>query len=103
MIVSALEGRRQNYELKFRESNKNAICFYLTSLFIACVLILLPSELFRIVVMSCKIVNSSMKFKFIRKTSVIQERFPVFFNLLRGPDITRSGPDPSRGPWVVHP
>jgi len=61
--------------------------FYLTKLFIACGLILLPSELFRIVI-SCKMFKSSMKFIFIRKISVIQEKLLVFFNLL---DITRSG------------
>jgi len=32
-----------------------------------------------------------MKFKFIHKIFVIQKRFLVSFNLLRGPDITRSG------------
>jgi len=63
---------------------------------------LLPSELFQSVI-SCKIVNSSMKFKFIHKIFVIQEKFLVFFNLLRGPDMTRSGPDPAHGPRVVHP
>jgi len=68
---------------------KNKI--YLTSLFVASGLILLPSEeLFRMVI-SCKIVNSSMKFKFIHKISIIQEMFLVFFNLLRRPDITHLG------------
>jgi len=60
----------------------------------------LPSELFQIVV-SCKIVNSSMKSKFIHKIFVIQEMCLVFFNLLRGPDITHSGA--RSGPRVVHP
>jgi len=32
-----------------------------------------------------------MKFKFIHKISVIQEKFLVFFNLLRGQDKTLSG------------
>jgi len=44
-----------------------------------------------------------MKFKFIHKISVIQEKFLIFFNLLRGPDITRSGPDPAHGLQIVHP
>jgi len=59
----------------------------------ACGLILLPSVLFWIAI-SCKTVKSSMKFKFIHKIFVIQgfkEKFLVFFNLLRGPDIKRSG------------
>ena len=30
-----------------------------------------------------------MKVKFIHKITVIQEKFLVFFNLLRGPDVTR--------------
>ena len=94
MIFSALEGRIQNYQLNFRESSKKATRFHLTNLFIACGLILLPSELFRIAI-SCKMFNSSMKFKFIHKISVIQpmiqEKFFVFFNLLRGLDITCSG------------
>jgi len=66
---------------------------------------LLPSELFQSVI-SCRIVNSSivqpmkfqpnemfslMKFKFIHKIFVIQEKFLEFFYLLRGPDITRLG------------
>ena len=57
--------------------------FYLTSPFIACGLILLPSELFRIVI-SCKIGNSSMKFKFIHKIFVLQENFNVFLTCLEG-------------------
>jgi len=32
-----------------------------------------------------------MKFIFIHKISVIQEKFLVFFNLLLGPDISSSG------------
>src|SRR6218665_1940326 len=59
-----------------------------------------PSELLRIVI-SCKIVNSSMKFKFIHKIFLIQEKFLVYFKLLRGPDITRSGA--GFGPRVVYP
>jgi len=43
-------------------------------LFITCGLILLPSELFRIVI-SCKIVYNSMKFKLIHEISVFQEKF----------------------------
>ena len=47
---------------------------------------------------SCKIVNSSIQFKANHIISVIQVKFLVFFNLLRGSDITRVGPDPgSRG------
>jgi len=38
-----------------------------------------------------QIVNNSIKFKFIRKISVFQEKFPVLFNLLRGLDKTYSG------------
>ena len=68
---------------------KKPIFINLASPFIACDLIFLPSELFRIVI-SCKIVNSSMKFKFIHIISVVQEKFLVFFNLLRGSDVTRS-------------
>ena len=70
-------------------STKNRF-LYLTSIFTARGLILLPPELFRIV-MSCKVVKSSMKFTFIHKISVIREKFLVFFNLLRGPDRTCSG------------
>ena len=63
----------------------------LTSPFIACGLILLSSEMFRIVI-GCKILlTGSMKFKFIHKISVIQERLLVFFNLLRGLYITCFG------------
>ena len=43
-----------------------------------------------------------MKFKFIHKISVIhviKEKFLVFYNLLRGPDITRSGA--GSGQWAV--
>jgi len=40
-------------------------------------LILLPSELFRIIKI-CKTVDSSIKFKFIHKISVIEEKFLVF-------------------------
>src|SRR6218665_1090777 len=89
IIFSALEGRRKNYELNFREPSIKNYFLYSTSLFIACGLILLPSELFWIVI-SCNIVNSSMKFRFIHKVFVIQEKFLVFLNLLKGPDITRS-------------
>ena len=64
--------------------------FYLTRLFIASGSILLPSELFQFV-----------KFKFIHKISVIQEKFHVFFNLLQGPDITRLGA--GSGLRVEHP
>jgi len=79
---------------------KNRFFFYLTSCFIACDFIFLPSKLFWIVI-SCKIVNSSTKFTFIHKSSVIQELFLVFYNLLRGPDITCSGA--GSGPRVMHP
>ena len=85
IIFSAFEGRIQNYELNFHESSIKTEN-YLSSLSIACGLILLPSELFRIVI-NCKIVNNSMKFKFIQKIFVIQEKFLVLLNLLRGPDI----------------
>ena|SRR6218665_1290393 len=42
-----------------------------------------------------------MKFKLDHKISVIQERFFVFFTLLPGPDITRSGS--CSDPRFVHP
>ena len=79
-------GRRQNLTVEY----KKPILFYFYSLFIACGLILLSLELFLIVV-NCKIVNISVKFKFIHKISIIHEKFLVFFNLLRGPDITPLG------------
>src|SRR6218665_2258361 len=78
IIFSALESRRENYELNCQETSKKPTFFYLNSVS------LLPSELSRIVI-SCKIVDSSMKFKFLHKISVIQEMFHVFFNLFRGP------------------
>src|SRR6218665_2476255 len=62
----------------------------LTNLFVACGLILLPSGLLLIVI-SCKICNSSMKFKFIHKIAVIHKKFRALSNLLRGPDKTPSG------------
>jgi len=59
--------------------NQNLIKFY-TSFLISYGLILLPSELFWIVIhVSCKIANSSMKFKSIHKISAIQKTFLVFF------------------------
>ena len=79
---------------------KNWFFLYLTSRFIACDLIFLPSKFFWIVI-SCKIFNSSIKFTYIQIISVIQEMFLVFFYLLRGPDITRSGA--GSGLRVVHP
>jgi len=42
-----------------------------------------------------------MTFKFNHKISVIQKKLLVLFNLLRGPDIIRSGA--GSGPRVVHP
>ena len=67
LFFSALEDQRQNYELNFQESSiKNRKIIDLNSLFIACGLILLPLELFRIVI-SCKDFDSSIKFKFIHK------------------------------------
>jgi len=101
---SALEGRRQNYDLNFRKSSiKTENKIYATSLFVACGLILLPSELLWIVI-NYKIVNSSMKFKFIHEISVIQEKFLVLLICcMRGPDKTRPGADPAREPRVVHP
>src|SRR6218665_3605150 len=65
-------------------------------------LILLLYELFRIVI-SFKIVDSLMRFKFFHKIFVIQNNFLLHFNLLRGPDTTRSGADPASGPRVVYP
>jgi len=52
-----------------------------TSLFAVFGLILLPSELVLIVV-SCKVVNISLKFKFFHKIDVIHEKFFVLCNLL---------------------
>ena len=88
LIFSALEGLRQNYELNFQESSIKTDYFYLPRLFVACGLMLLPLELFLIVI-SCTFDNSSMKFKFIHKIFVIQEKLLVYFKLLQGPDITR--------------
>jgi len=99
IIFSALEGRRQNYEPNFRESSINyQVCFYVTIVYIACGLMI--SVATRAVLYcsrrSCKIVSSSMKFKFMTG-----RQFLVFFNLLRGPDKTRSGA--GSGPRVAHP
>src|SRR6218665_1107482 len=97
-MLSALEGQRQNYELNFRESStsiKNTLFKNIISLFIACGLILLQSKLFWIVI-SCKIVNSLLKFNFISKISVIQYKFLIFLNLLRGLDMTCSWSDLAR-------
>jgi len=92
IIFSALKGWRQNCLSRIKKLN-------FTSFFIACGLILLQSQLFWIVI-SCEIANSSMKFKFIHKISVIQETFLVFFTLLWGPDKTPSGARSS--PRAVH-
>src|SRR6218665_4126651 len=55
-------------------------------------------------VTSCKIVNSSTKFKSIHKISVSQETFLVFFlTCSEGRIKLLRGPDPARGPRVVHP
>ena len=61
MTFSALKSQVHVY----RTENK----IRLTSRFIACGLLLLPLELFRIAI-GCKIVNSSMKFEFINKVAV---------------------------------
>src|SRR6218665_756223 len=95
IIFIALEGRRQNYEPNFRESSINyQVCFYVTIVYIACGLMIIVAT--RAVLycsrLSCKIVSSSMKFKFMTG-----RQFLVFFNLLRGLDKTRSGPDLARG------
>src|SRR6218665_668319 len=88
--VCALEGRRQNYGLNFQESSKIAEflkfnesfhCLWLDVVVIRA-RIVLSCGLFRIV-LSCKIVNSSIKFKFIHKISVIQEKFLVFLSAPR--------------------
>jgi len=101
IIFSELESQRQNYELIFWESSMKKRLFYLISFyFIACGLILLPSELFQIVI-SCKIVNCLMKFKFIHQALSFRRSVLSFFNLLRGPDITILGA--GSGPRVVHP
>jgi len=56
------------------------------------------SEVFWIVI-SGKIVDSSVKFKFFHKIFVTQKNFIQLFDLICGPDITRSG----AGPRAVHP
>ena len=71
--------------------------FYLSSLFIVCDFTLFLPELFPIV--SCKIVNSTITFRSIHKISVIEENFLVFFYLLWGLVITRSGA--GSGPWAA--
>ena|SRR6218665_2616502 len=43
-----------------------------------------------------------MKFKFIHKISVIWKNFLVFFNLIRGPDITRLGLRVAHPPALDH-
>jgi len=50
-----------------------------------------------VIVIICKIVNSSVKFKFIHKVDVIHKKFLLLFNLLHGPDIASPGQDPVRG------
>jgi len=101
IILSVPEGWRQNYELEFRESSiKNRFSLNLISLFIACSLIFLPSVLCQIVI-SCKIVNSSMKFKFVHKISIIQKKLLVFLNFFEGRIKHIWGP--ARGPRIVHP
>jgi len=76
---------------------KTEIKISLTSLFVVCGLILLPSELFQIVI-SCQIVNSSMMSKFVHKNVSIQETFQP---AARAGYITRLGA--GSGPRVVHP
>ena len=79
-MFSALNSRSR----MFRESRIKKLNF--TCHFIACGLLLLPSELLDVI--RCKIANSSMKFKFIHKISVIRETFLVYFNLPHGPNRT---------------
>jgi len=79
-MFSALNSRSR----MFRESRIKKLNF--TCHFIACGLILLPSELLDVI--RCKIANSSMKFKFIHKISIIRETFLVSFNLPQGPNRT---------------
>jgi len=87
LVHSRVEDKLLAELLRVAYKNRIGLNF---SLFIALGWILLPSELFWIVI-SCKIVNSSVKFKFIHNISVIQETFFRFFNLLRGPDKTPWG------------
>ena len=94
IAFGAIEGRRQNYDLNLRKSsvyNQKQNLFH-QPIFNACGLQLLPSELIWIVIRS-KNFNSSTKFEFIQKILVIQKKFLLPFNLLRGPDITRSRQD----------
>ena len=79
ITFSALEGGRQSNNLNIRKSSvKNGFFIYFTNLFHACSLILMLSELFLIII-SCKIANRSMKFKFVHKIAVIQKKFLLPF------------------------
>ena len=100
MIFNALEGRRQNYELNFRKSSIKTDFKNLTRVIIACGLILLPPGMFRIVI-SCKIVNSSIKLKFTHKSPSFKRSVLYLFNLLQEPDIIHSRA--GSGPRFVHP
>ena len=51
-----------------------------------CASVLLPSPKLCRIVISCKIVNCSVKLKLIHKITDIQEKLFVLFNLLLGPD-----------------
>ena len=84
-IFSALEGRRQIWIINLgSQVSKSENKVYLTSLFVVCALILLPSELFHIVI-SYKIVNSSMRFKFFYiKSPSFMKRFLYFLTSCEG-------------------
>ena len=87
----ALEGRRQNSDLNFQKSSvKNRKQNLVYSLICCCGFILMLCELLWIVI-SCKVVDSSIKFTFFHKISISQKMFLLHFNLLRGPDIIPTG------------
>src|SRR6218665_2084517 len=90
MIFSALYSQQKVedniilYELNFLEWRiKKRFCVDITSLFIACGLILLPLELFWIVV-SCKIVNSSISFNLFIKSPSFKRSFLYFLTFSKG-------------------
>jgi len=77
------EGLLFLVHLRAEESSIKNDLKNLTSVFLACGFLLLPSELFWIVI-SCTFLSSSVKLKFTHKFSVIQEKSLVLFNLFRG-------------------
>ena len=92
-VFSTLDGRRQNYDLNFQKScirNRKQNLFNLPFCCLQFdVVAILRINLFEIVI-CCKIVNSSTKFKLFHEIIIIHEKFLVIFNSLRGPDRTHS-------------